>query len=106
MDSRDESQMNKKNISFKKKAQDNSIDVRKLTSIKGFPLDKNLKVSELLENYKSIGFQASHIGKAVDIIKTIKKEKAELFLASTSNMVSSGLREGIETSEDHTSELH
>src|SRR3989338_5193152 len=87
--------MAKENISFKRKAQDNSIDVRKLTSIKGFPLEKNIKVSELLENYKSIGFQASHIGKAVDIIKTIKKEKAELFLACTSNMVSSGLREVI-----------
>lgn len=85
--------MAKENISFKRKAQDNSINVRKLMAIKGFPLDKNIKVSELLENYKSIGFQASHTGKAVDIINAIKKEKAELFLACTSNMVSSGLRE-------------
>ena len=95
MDSCDETQMVKENISFKRKAQDNSINARKLMAIKGFPLDKNIKVSELLESYKSIGFQASNIGKAVDIIKAIKKENAGLFLACTSNMVSSGLREVI-----------
>ena len=63
------------NISFKRKATDNSIDVRKLRVIRGFPLNKDAKIAEFLENYKSIGFQASHIGKAVNIIKAIKKRK-------------------------------
>ncbi|MEK6942918.1 MAG: deoxyhypusine synthase [Nanoarchaeota archaeon] len=82
-----------KNISFKRKAKENSINIKEIKKIKGFQLKKDLKVNELLENYNSIGFQASHIGKAVDILKQIKKDKAELYLACTSNMVSSGLRE-------------
>ena len=81
------------NKSFKRQAKDHSINVKELRKIKGFELNKGLKAVDLLENYKSIGFQASHIGKAADIIKSIKKEKAELYLACTSNMVSSGLRE-------------
>lgn len=85
--------MIKENISFRRKASDKSINVRKLRTIKGFAVNKNIKIAELLENYKSIGFQASHIGKAAEIIESIKREKAELFLACTSNMVSSGLRE-------------
>lgn len=82
-----------KNISFKRKVKDHSIKINELPVIRGFDLDKNLKVSSLLENYSTIGFQASHIGKAVEIINSIKKEKAELYLTCTSNMVSSGLRE-------------
>ncbi len=82
-----------KNISFKRKVKDHSINLKELPVIKGFNLDKNIKVSSLLENYSKIGFQASHIGKAVEIIKSIKKEKAELYLTCTSNIVSSGLRE-------------
>jgi len=82
-----------KNISFKRKAKDHSIKLSELPVIKGFGLDKNIKVSGLLESYGKIGFQASHIGKAVEIIKSIKKEKAELYLTCTSNIVSSGLRE-------------
>src|SRR3989344_5554936 len=81
------------NISFKKKAKEHSINIKELKKIKGFQLKKGLKVNDLLESYKSIGFQASHIGKAVDILNQIKKDKAELYLACTSNMVSSGLRE-------------
>src|SRR3989344_2509297 len=84
-----------KNLSFKRKAKDSSIKVRQLPVIKGFRLDRNMKAADLLGHYKSIGFQASNIGKAAEIIKKIKKEKAEIYLACTSNMVSSGLREVI-----------
>jgi deoxyhypusine synthase len=82
-----------KNPSFRRKRKDSSIDVKKLPVIKGFTLDKNPKAKELLSNYKNIGFQASHLGMAAEIIKSVKKEKAELYLACTSNIVSSGLRE-------------
>lgn len=84
-----------KNISFKRKAKDSSIKVKQLPVIKGFKLDGNMKAAELLGHYKTIGFQASNIGKAAEIIKKIKKEKTEIYLACTSNMVSSGLREVI-----------
>ncbi|MFH0737190.1 MAG: deoxyhypusine synthase [Candidatus Micrarchaeota archaeon] len=38
------------------------------------------------------GFQATNIGKAIDIIGRMKKEKATVFLTFTSNMIASGLR--------------
>ena len=55
-------------------------------------------VGKLLRNdfaghSKSLGFQATNLGIAVDIIRRMKKDKATIFLTFTSNMVSSGLRE-------------
>ncbi len=82
-----------KNTSFRRKAKDSSINVKNFQVIKGFVLDRNMKAAELLERYKTIGFQASSIGKAAEIIRKIKKENAEIYFACTSNMVSSGLRE-------------
>jgi deoxyhypusine synthase len=38
------------------------------------------------------GFQATNVGKAIDIIGRMRKEKAAIFLTFTSNMVASGLR--------------
>jgi deoxyhypusine synthase len=38
------------------------------------------------------GFQATNIGKAIDIISNMKKEKSTVFLTFTSNMIASGLR--------------
>ncbi len=38
------------------------------------------------------GFQASNVGRAIEIIGRMKKEKATVFLTFTSNMVASGLR--------------
>jgi len=41
---------------------------------------------------KDCGFQATNIGRAIEIIETMKKEKATIFLTFTSNMIASGLR--------------
>ncbi|MFH0885368.1 MAG: deoxyhypusine synthase [Candidatus Micrarchaeota archaeon] len=38
------------------------------------------------------GFQATNIGRAIDIIGRMKKENATVFLTFTSNMIASGLR--------------
>ena len=65
----------------------------KLDQIKGFELSKDKKIIELLKDMKQIGFQATHLGQATEILSKIKKEKATTFLSFTSNMVSSGLRE-------------
>lgn len=57
---------------------------------------KDLKASELKAMaqpaLESCGFQASNIGRAIEIIKKMKQEKATVFLTFTSNMVASGLR--------------
>ncbi len=42
--------------------------------------------------YSNIGFQATHLSRAISIIKEMKKQKATVFLTFTSNLVASGLR--------------
>ncbi len=39
-----------------------------------------------------MGFQATNLGRAVELIKKMKKEKTTVFLTFTANMVASGLR--------------
>lgn len=65
----------------------------KIQKIKGSRLDNQTKVSDLVEDMKGYGFQASELHKAVEIIKKMRREKATIILSFTSNMVSSGLRE-------------
>jgi len=65
----------------------------KLEEVKGFDITKIKTANELVKQFDSLGFQASHIGKAVKIIRKMKKENAKIFLTFTSNMVTSGLRE-------------
>jgi len=61
--------------------------------IRGPDLNKKISLSELTDSYKSIGFQASNLHKAITIIKKMREEKATIFLAYTSGIISSGLRE-------------
>jgi len=82
-----------KNLSFKRKIGSKSIREAKLSPIKGFQLRPGATAQELLAAYSSIGFQASHLGKAAQVVEKMQEEKATIFLAFTSNMVSSGLRE-------------
>ncbi|HLC69068.1 MAG TPA: deoxyhypusine synthase [Candidatus Bilamarchaeaceae archaeon] len=43
-------------------------------------------------DFSAVGFQATQLARAVEIVKQMKKERAAIFLAFTSNMVASGLR--------------
>jgi deoxyhypusine synthase len=63
--------------------------------IQGPDFNKELSLSELINSYKKIGFQASNLHQAIEIIKKMRKEKATIFLAYTSGIISSGLRETI-----------
>ncbi|MDP4012247.1 MAG: deoxyhypusine synthase [Candidatus Nanoarchaeia archaeon] len=81
------------NNSFKRDKKSSSINLNNLDSIKGFEVKGDINLKDLPELYSRIGFQASNVGKAHKILKKIKEEKIDLFLACTSNMVSSGLRE-------------
>lgn len=69
------------------------MDEDKLDKIKGFRIDKSMSVKDMVEKMRFVGFQASQIPKAVDVIKRMKKDNATVMLSFTSNMVSSGLRE-------------
>ncbi len=80
------------------KAKDNifkdSEDVKGI-EIRGFDFSKPLNMKEFLDSYLSTGFQASNLGKAIDIAKKMRKDKVTIFLGYTSNMISSGVREAI-----------
>ena len=57
-------------------------------------------LEEVIDYYGRIGFQATHLGKAIEIWKKIETKRANgeevrVFLGYTSNIVSSGLREVI-----------
>ena len=49
-------------------------------------------LSDIESQYSNVGFQATHLSRAISIIKEMKKQKATVFLTFTSNMVASGLR--------------
>lgn len=70
-------------------------------SIKGYDFNKPFNFNEFLSSYKSTGFQASNLAKAIEIVKKMRQEKAYVFLGYTSNMISSGLRETIRYLAEH-----
>lgn len=63
-----------------------------LEPVSGFGLD-DFPITKLVKNMSKSGFQATHLGRGVDIIRRMRKQKALIMLTFTSNMVSSGLRE-------------
>ncbi|WP_456418647.1 deoxyhypusine synthase [Methanocaldococcus infernus] len=79
------------------------IVLKESEEIEGIPiegpwLEENINLDEIIKNYYlKIGFQATHLGKAIKIWKKIErlreKEEVRVFLGYTSNIVSSGLRE-------------
>src|SRR3989344_2745256 len=62
-------------------------------SIKGYDFNEKLDYSKLIDSFASTGFQASHLSKAIEIIKEMRKNHAYIYLGYTSNMMTSGLRE-------------
>jgi deoxyhypusine synthase len=65
------------------------------TEIKGYDFSKPFDLEEFIKSYGSTGFQASNLARAVEIIKKMRENKATIFLAFTSNMVTSGVRDVI-----------
>lgn len=68
-------------------------DVAHLPKVQGYNFHKKFDFSQFLQAYNSTGFQASNLGKAVDIVNAMQRENAKVFLGYTSNMVSSGVRD-------------
>ena len=64
-----------------------------LPKVKGYNFDNDFNIQEFLKAYSNMGAQATNLGKAIQIIKEMKKEKAFTYLGYTSSMVSSGLRD-------------
>lgn len=63
--------------------------------VTGYDFSKGLDMKRFTDSLKATGFQATHLGKAIEIAKKMRKEKVTIFLGYTSNMISSGVRESI-----------
>ena len=60
--------------------------------VKDFKWTPSMTVSDLVKQYRHVGFQSVELKRASDVIVKMKKENAKVFLTFTSNMVTSGLR--------------
>jgi deoxyhypusine synthase len=71
--------------------------VKGLPQVHGFDFDTEFDFDKLIASYATTGAQASHLHKAIEIVREVRalKEKGEItvYLGYTSNMVSSGLRD-------------
>lgn len=61
--------------------------------IKGYDFEQGLDFPKFIQSYAYTGFQATHLAQGIEIVKTMQREKATIFLAYTSNQVSSGNRD-------------
>lgn len=64
-------------------------------AVRGYDFEKGFDLNEFLASYSTTGMQATNLGKAIEIVKGMRKNDATIYLAYNSNMVSSGLREVI-----------
>lgn len=69
--------------------------------IEGYDFDKGVDYEEIAKKFKSTGFQASHLAKAIEITNKMIDEKVFIYLGYTSNIVSSGLRDVIRYLAEH-----
>ena len=63
--------------------------------IKGYDFEDEFDFEDFLKSYITTGFQATTLAQSIEIIKNMRKEKAKIFLAFTSNMGTCGVRENI-----------
>ena len=61
--------------------------------IKGYDFNLGVDYDKIIDSFSSTGFQASHLARAVEIVKQMRKDKCTIYLGYTSNMVTSGLRD-------------
>lgn len=97
------------------KSSDNSQNFDASLEIKGYDFNtfdpEKTTIHELLSTYLSTGIQASHLGRAIDIVNMMLNYsdidednnpiKCKVFLGYTSNLITSGLREIIKYLTQH-----
>ncbi|MCX6803986.1 MAG: deoxyhypusine synthase [Candidatus Diapherotrites archaeon] len=61
--------------------------------IEGYDFEKNFNAEKFFDSFKDTGFQATNLGKAIELTKKMQEENATIFLGFTSNIGTSGLRD-------------
>lgn len=78
---------------------DDEGNVRKRETLEGFPevkgydFNQKFDFDKFMESYKSMGIQGTNLGYGIEIINQMIDDNATIFLACTSNAISSGNRE-------------
>lgn len=62
-------------------------------AVRGYDFNQGVDYARIVKSFGSMGFQATHLARAIDITQNMIADKAFIFLGYTSNMVSSGLRD-------------
>lgn len=63
--------------------------------VRGYDFRGEFDFEAMLDAYATTGFQATHLAEGVEIAREMRAEDATIYLAFTSNIVSSGLRETV-----------
>ncbi len=63
--------------------------------VEGYNFEKKFNAEEFFDSFKNTGFVATDLGKAIELVKKMRKENARIFLGFTSNMASCGIRDVI-----------
>lgn len=61
--------------------------------VRGYDFRGAFDFDDLIESYRTTGFQATHLAQAVDICEEMRDTDTTIYLTYTSNIISSGLRE-------------
>jgi deoxyhypusine synthase len=61
--------------------------------IEGYNFEGPFDAVKFFDSYKDTGFQATNLGKAIDIVRKMRAEGATIFFGFTSNVATSGLRD-------------
>lgn len=61
--------------------------------IVGPDFEKEFNAKEFFDSYKNIGFQATNLGKGIELVKEMQKNNSIIIVGFTSNMGTSGIRD-------------
>ncbi len=61
--------------------------------IRGYDFEQDFDAGRFFGSFKNTGFHATNLGKAIELTKKMREEKAQIFLGFTSNMASCGVRD-------------
>jgi deoxyhypusine synthase len=61
--------------------------------IQGYNFEEKFDAKNFFDSYKDTGFQATNLGKSIELVKQMRKENATIILGFTSNMGTAGIRD-------------
>ncbi len=62
-------------------------------SIRGYDFSEEFDAERFFDAFNDMGFQATNLGKAIELVRKMRKEKAMIFFGFTSNVSTSGMRD-------------